>query len=495
MKEESTQLKTKTLSGLFWKFSERIFAQVVTLVVSIILARILVPDDYGVVSIVAIFFAFANVFITGGFSSALMQKKDADIQDYSNILYINLLFSICIYGVLFFTAPFIAKMYSQPILTSVIRVMGLTLFVNSFKSVLCAYVSSKLQFRKFFVSAMAGTTISAVVGISMALNGYGCWALVAQQMTSALIDTCVLFFMTKVRFVFKLDVKKSKGLFKYGWKLLVASEISVLYDEINPLIIGLRFSNADLAFYSKGKSFPSLINSTVGDTLSAVLFPVMAKIQDDKEAILACTRRFMQVASFIIFPLMIGFLTVAENFVLVVLTEKWLGATRYIQAFCIVYMLSIIQTGNLQVIRAIGRSDIILVLEIIKKSIYFVVILLFVLFTKDPLYLAFACIVNTIFASIVNTAPNRKLIGYRYRLQVLDLLPNCIIAIIMGVAVYFVGLIPISSMLVTLCLQVLVGAIVYMAINLIIRNKSLLYLFEVAMGFLKKNKKQEVEDK
>ena len=278
------------------------------------------------------------------------------------------------------------------------------------------------------------------------------------------------------------------GLFRYGWKLLLASEISVLYDEINPLIIGLRFTNADLAFYSKGKSFPSLINSSIGDTLSAVLFPVMAKIQDDKEAVLACTRRFMQVASFIIFPLMIGFLTVAENFVIVILTEKWSGATIYIQAFCIVYMFNIIQTGNLQVIRAIGRSDIILVLEIIKKAVYFVVILLFVLFTKSPIYLALACIINTIFASIINTAPNRKLIGYRYRLQIFDLIPNFVTALLMGFSVYLVGLIALNSRFLILCMQVTVGTVVYLLANLAIKNSSLLYLFDTAKGFLKKNK-------
>ena len=212
MKDETQNLKGQTMSGLLWKFLERIIAQLVSLVVSIILARLPVPDDYGVVSIVAIFFAFANVFISGGFSAALMQKKEADIQDYSNILFINLFSSVCIYVVLFFLAPLISQSYNQSILIPLIRVMGITLFVNSLKSVLVAYVSSHLQFRKSFLSTIIGTIVSAVVGITMAIKGYGCWALVAQQMTSAVIDTVVLYCVTRVRFVFKLNLKKSNGV-------------------------------------------------------------------------------------------------------------------------------------------------------------------------------------------------------------------------------------------------------------------------------------------
>ena len=487
--EEAQNLKRKTIASAFWKFAERMIAQMVSLIVSIILARLLTPDDYSVVGIVAIFFAFANVLISGGFNTALIQKKDADKEDYSSVLVISLIAATVLYVAMFFCAPLIASAYHKSILVPVFRIMGLTLFINAFKAILCAYISSRLQFRKFFFATIGGTLISAVVGISMALSGYGPWALVAQQMTNSIIDTLILYITTRVRFSFRLS-KKSKGLFKYGWKILVASEISVLYDEMNPLVIGLKYSGADLSYYTKGKSFPGLVNSTVGNTLSAVLFPSMAKVQDDKQAILSYTRRFMRLSSFLIFPIMIGFLVVAEQFVLLLLTEKWSPAVIYIQAFCIVYMFDMIQIGNLQVIRAIGRSDLILILEIIKKSTYFTVILLFVLFTDKPEYLALACIINTLFATIVNTYPNRKLIGYRYRMQLIDVLPNFLMSVLMGGVVYTVGLLNLA-LLPLLLLQICVGVGFYLLLSIITRNENLKYLWKTLKSFVKKEKKEK----
>lgn len=490
MVNENVQLKTKTVKGFFWKFAERMSAQLVSLVVSIILARLLTPDDYSVVGIVAIFFAFANAFISGGFNTALIQKKDSDEEDFSSVLFISLSAATVLYIAVFFCAPYIASAYQKDILIPVFRIMGLTLFINGFKSILSAYISSRLLFKKYFICTLLGTIVSAIVGISMAYSGYGPWALVAQQMSMAIISTLSLYLTTKVKFVLRFNTKKAKGLFNYSWKILVATQISILYEEINPLVIGLKYSGADLSYYTKGKSFPGIANSTIGDTLSAVLFPTMSKLQESKSALLNCTRRFMSLSSYVIFPVMIGFLAVADKFILVLLTEKWISATIYIQAFCIVYMFNIIQSGNLQVYRAVGRSDLILKLEVIKKSIYFVNILLFVLFTNRPEYLALACIINTFVATAVNTAPNRKLINYRYRLQVADLLPNLITAILMGVGVYFIGLIKLH-VIISFTLQILSGVLIYVLLSFITQNKNFKYLLNMVKGFLERKSKGE----
>ena len=485
---QENSLKNKTISSMMWKLGERISAQFVSLIVSIILARLLTPDDYGVVGIIAIFFSFANVFISGGFNAALVQKKDADIEDYSSVLFISIISATIVYLLLFLCAPYISQVYGKEILVPIIRVMGITLFINAFKSILCAYISSRLQFKKFFFATIVGTLISAVVGIFMAIKGFGPWALVGQQMTNAIIDTAVLYLSTKVKFVFKFSKQKAKGLFGYGWKILVASTISVLYDEINPLVIGIKYSSANLAFYSKGRSFPGLINSAISDTLASVLFPVMSKMQDDKEAILKHTRNYMRISSFIVFPVMCGFLSIAEKFILILLTEKWLPATIYIQIFCIVYMFNMIQTGNLQVIRAIGRSDIILKLEIIKKSLYFLVILSFVLLSNSPVYLGVACIVNTAIATIVNTAPNKKLVGYKYSMQISDLLLNFITSIVMGCVVYAMGFLNLS-IYILFVLQIITGVLLYVALSFVTRNPSMKYLISSIKGFLFKKER------
>ncbi len=485
--ENNNSLQKSTLSGMIWKFAERIGAQLVSTIVAIVLARLLTPDDYAVIGIVTIFFTFANVFISSGFNTALIQKREADIKDYSTVLYISIAVSVVLYGVLFFTAPLIAGIYDAPILIPVIRVMGLTLIVNAVKSVLCAYVSSTLQFRKFFYSTIIGTAISAVVGIIMAINGFGPWALVAQQMTNTCIDTLILFITTKVRFILVFSIRRLKQLFNYSWKILVSSLISVIYDEINPLIIGIRFTGADLSYYTKGKSFPTLISNTISDTFSAVLFPVISKLQDDTEAVLRYTRRFMKVSSYLIFPLMVGFLAVSDNFVTVVLTDKWMAASIYIQIFCLSYMFNIIQNGNLQAIRAIGRSDIILILEVIKKSLYLAIIVSFILLSDKPEMLAITSIVNTLIATAVNTYPNRKLIGYRYRMQIMDLLPNLLTAAVMGGAVYAMNFIPMNAVLL-LCLQIVAGAVIYVLLSVVTRNENFKYFLDMLKKILKKGK-------
>ncbi len=470
---------------MIWKFAERIGAQLVSTVVAIVLARLLSAEDYSVISIVTIFFTFANVFIASGFNTALIQKKETDIKDYSTVLYLSLGVSVLLYAVLFFTAPTIARLYDAPILTSVIRIMGITLIVNAVKSVLCAYVSSTLQFRKFFYSTLGGTLASAVVGIVMAMNGFGPWALVAQQMTNTCIDTIILFITTRVRFMLVFSFRRLKQLFGYSWKILVSSLIHVIYEEVNPLIIGIKFSGADLSFYSKGKSFPTVVSNTISDTFSAVIFPVISKLQDDTDAVLRYTRRFMRTSSYLVFPLMIGFLAVSDNFVSVVLTDKWMPASIYIQIFCLSYMFNIVQNGNLQAIRAIGRSDIILILEIIKKSMYFIIIALFVIFSRKPELLAVTSILNTVVATLVNTFPNRKLIGYRYRLQIMDLLPNLISSCLMGAAVYAMNYIPMNRALL-LVLQIFAGAVVYVLISVITRNENFKYFIGVIKNFIKK---------
>ena len=265
----------------------------------------------------------------------------------------------------------------------------------------------------------------------------------------------------------------------------MATIIGVLYEEINPLIVGIKYSGTDLSFYSKGKSFPSLLDTTISQTLSSVLFPVMAKVQDDQTMVLTITRRYMKVASFVIFPVMVGFFAVSESFVQVILTEKWLPIVPYIQIFCVSSMFNLVQKGNLEAIKAIGRSDIILILEIIKKSLYFLVIIGFVFWTNHPEMLALSAIICTVIASIVNTYPNRKLIGYKYRYQILDIFPNLILAIVMGAVVYGLGYLPISVYLV-FPLQILAGIMVYVLLSAISRNESFFYALRTIKQFAKR---------
>ena len=482
---DKKKLGISALTGVIWKFSERVGAQLVSLIVQIVLARLLSAEDYAVVGIITIFFAFCNILITGGLNTALIQKKDADIEDYSTVLHVSMILAGVLFVGMFFAAPLIARLYEKEILVLAIRIMSLTFFVNAFTSVLGAYVSSNLQFKKSFLATLVGSVVSAAVGIGMAKSGFGPWALIAQQMTNATCNAITLYCVARMKFVARISWTRFKKLFGYSSKIFAASIISVLYDQINPLIIGLKFTTADLAYYSKGRSFPGLMNSSISDTLSAVLFPVIAKVQDSTEAVLGVTRRYIKVSSYIIFPAMVGLSAVAEAFVLGVLTEKWLPIVPYIRIFSFTYMFNIIQMGNIQAIKAIGRSDISLVLEVLKKGLYFVIIAVFVYFSDSPIMLATSGVICTMVATVINTYPNRKLIGYTYRHQIGDLLPNFVLSMLMGAVVMVVGWLPVAPLLLLL-IQAVVGGAVYVALSILFRNENFFYLLGALKQLLKR---------
>lgn len=491
---EENEIKTKTFSSVIWKFLERMGAQIVSFVVAIVLARILDPKDYSVVSIVTIFFTFANILISGGLNSALIQKKDADREDYSTILHVSVILSIIVYIILFVVAPYIAKLYEQEQLTLMIRVMGLSLPIVAIKSIWCAYISSTLQFKKFFFATIGGTIASAVVGLVLAYNGAGAWALIAQQMTNIVIDTIILIISTRIHILFTVSITKLKVLFKYGWKVFVSSIIGQVYSQAVPMTIGVKYSGADLAFYTKGRSFTDLITTMSTNTFSAVLFPALAKMQDDKQRLLQGTRLFIRVTSFFMFPLMLGLFAVAENFVIVLLTEKWLPAVPYIRIFCIASMFEMIHVGNCETIKAMGKSGTYLIMEIIKKTGYFLTITAFLFLTKSPEHLAVAFIVCTGIAIVVNSIPNIKLLGYKLRYQVMDVLPNLLTALVTCALVFCLNMLTINK-LVLLLIQVIVGAGAYLGINLLIKNTSLLYLVSFIKRVFHKKHKEDANEK
>ena len=477
----SDNLKYKAISNTAWKFAERFCAQGVSILVSIILARILSPDDFGVVSIVTIFFSFANIFITSGLNTALIQKKDADWEDYSSVLLASITVSLIIYIILFFSSPYIALSYGKKELTSIFRIMGMILPVNAIKSVVCAYISSALQFKKFFFATIVGTLISAIIGICMAINNFGAWALVAQQMSNTLIDTLILVLTTKISFVCKFSFKKFFPLFNYGWKVLVSSFLDTLYTQISPLFIGIKYSSADLSFYNRGQSLPVALTGMVNSTLSATLFPVLSKVQDKCEMLLSYTRRFIMLSSYLVFPLMMGFFAVSDTMVRVILTDKWIPAVIYIRIFCLSSMFTMIATGNCETIKAMGRSDIYLKIEIIKKACYFLTIGIFIVVSHSPITLAFSSIVCTVIQIAVNTFPNRKLLGYRYRLQIIDILPNLFISIVMAAIIMLMNRIPINN-IVLLGVQVICGIGLYLFLSIITKNKAYVYLKGILYG-------------
>ena len=483
--DEKSNIKTKVMSGLIWKFAERISAQLVTFIVSIVLARLLSPSHYGAIAIVNIFIALANVFVTSGFGNSLIQKKDADDTDFSSVLYFSILMSIVMYVVVFFSAPAIAKFYKMPILTPVLRVMGLRLIVAGINSVQHAYVSRHMLFKRFFWSTLGGTLASGVVGVVMAYQGFGIWALAAQYMTNTTVDTMVLWFTVKWRPKLLFSLKRLGSMFSYGWKLLVSALLDTGYNELRSLVIGRMYTPSDLAFYNKGKSFPSLVVTNINASIQSVLFPAMANSQDRREQVKAMCRRSIRISSYIMLPLMAGLALVAESFVDLLLTEKWLSCVPFLQISCVTLALMPIQTANLQAINAMGRSDIFLKLEIIKKVMGLTVLICVARY--GVMVIAVSSIFTTIASSVINSYPNRKLLDYGYIEQIRDLFNGIVPLIVMSIAVLIVSFLNIGDFPLMI-LQTIVGMITYVAASLLSKNDSFKYTLEIVKNFLKGRK-------
>ena len=470
--------KNGLLGNLAWKFAERILAQLITFVVSIVLARMLDPSHYGTVALVTIFITIANVFVSDGFGSALIQKKDADKLDLTSVLIFNIGFSIVLYLVLFFCAPLISHFYGEgyEILTPVLRVLGLRLIPTGINSVQQAYVSKNMIFKKFFLATLFGTVLSGIVGIGMAYAGFGVWALVAQYLTSTTVDTIVLALSIGNIYCRGFSFVRLKGLLGFGSKILASGLLIVGYQELRALIIGKLYSSQDLAYYEKGRSFPNLIIANINTSIGAVLFPKMASEQDDRTKIRNTTRNSIRFSAYVMCPLMIGLAAVATPFIRLLLTEKWLPCVPLLQLFCIVYLFQPIHTANMQAIKAVGRSDIMLKLEIIKKTVELVAIAITMWYGVPAIVVGMA-VCATLF-TLFNAYPNIKLIDYTFKEQMADILPSIAMSAIMFVAVSFMQRLPITD-LPMLMLQVLTGAVVYVLLSVMTKNKEFMYILHL----------------
>ena len=477
------KLKDKLIGGLFWKFGERIIAQGVSFILSLILARLLLPEQYGVISIVLVFINLANVLVTDGLGSSLIQKKDAGDVDFSTIFYCGLATSVILYAIMFVAAPFIADFYEEPILTPVIRVLSVQILLSAVRTIQHSYVAKHMLFKKFFWSTLGGTLISGIIGIIMAYNGFGVWALVQQYLTNNAVGIIVLFFTVPWRPKLKFSFASAKQLYGYSWKLLCASFISALYSDLRSMIIGKVYTKEDLAYNSKGAHFPSLIITNVNASISTVLFPAMSQVNDDREALKQLSRKSMRMTTYVIFPMMLGMFVVAEPMINVLLTEKWLPCVPFLQLSCLYWMFQPILTANAQIMKATGKSGTYLKLEIIKKIIGFALVFATMYISVYALVLS-----NVIFAlisTIINIMPTKKLIGYGYREQIMDIIPNLLLSGIMAGVVYLVTFIGLPAFP-TLVIQIALGGVFYLLASYLLKIDSFMFILKRIKKILKK---------
>ena len=466
----------RTLVNFIWRFAERCGAQLVTFIVSIVLARILSPSDYGTIALVTVFTTILQVFIDSGLSTALIQKKDADDLDFSSVFYFNFVICIILYLIMFVSVPFIADFYKDSSLVSIIHVISLTLIISGVKGVQQSYVSRHMLFKRFFFSTLGGTIFSALLGIIMAYAGFGVWAIVFQQLSNNAIDTLILWITVKWRPIKKFSWTRLKHLLSFGWKMLASSLLDTVYNNLRNMIIGKLYTSADLAFYNQGDKFPKLIVTNINTSIDSVLLPTMSNEQDNHVRVRDMTRRAIKISTYIMAPLMIGLAFCAKPIVQIVLTTKWLPCVPYLQIFCISYLFWPIHTANLNAIKAMGRSDLFLKLEVIKKFIG--MILLLITMNISVMAMAYSLLISGLISQVINSWPNRYLLKYSYIDQIKDILPNILMSLIMGVFVYFISYLHLS-VLVSLIIQILLGGIIYLILSILTKNDSFIYLINI----------------
>lgn len=468
-------------------YLENISVQLVNFVISIILARLLEPSHYGTVALLMVFISLANVFVTSGISSALIQKKDADELDYSTMFWFNLMVALVLYGILFFSAPAIGRYYNNDELSLVLRILALSIPLSAFNCIQQAYVSSHMVFKKSFISHSGGVLLSGVVGVILAYCGYGVWALVAQRILQVAFNTILLKLVIKWTPKRMFSINRLKPLFSFGWKMMATGFMFTGYHELRSLIIGKRYSAADLGYYDRGYSFPKLVASNVDSSITRVLFPALSNEQNDKQRLAEKTRRAGKTSAYIMTPILWGMAIVSHPLVLLLLGEKWLPCVPYLQIMCLVWWLQPTQTCSAQAIKAIGRSDLYLYIEIISKAIG-LGLLAYAVLVKDSVFaIAIMFLVGQALAVIIYGGVSAKFIGYKMRHQFVDLLIPALLSLAMCAYAYLISRL-ITNNLVCLLVQIAGGALIYLGLSILTNNDSFKYITS-SLGILKKKNK------
>lgn len=483
MTENPTSLRGKVLSGLFWKVLENGGVQIVQFVISLILARMLGPERYGTIALLLVFIAIANVFIQSGFQTALIQKRQVDDLDYSSVFYLGLGVALLLYAVIFAGAPAVAAFYHDPELKSMLRVLALMIFFGAVVSVQTAMVSRKMEFRKMCAASLLATCLSGIAGVIGAYRSLGTWALVVQQLGTQFLLMVFLWVLVGWKPMRAFSFSRVKALFSYGWKLLCSSLLDTVYNNLYTMVIGRIYQKDVVGYYNRGNQFPQLIVNNLAASIQAVMLPAFSASQEDKERMKAMVRRSIVTSAFVIFPMMAGLVAVAKPLISIILTEKWLPCVPFLQIMCVAYAMWPIHIANLQAINALGRSDIFLKLEIIKKALGLAVLAVSIPF---GIYAMVWLKASTDFAgTIINAYPNKKLLNYSFLEQWRDVFPALVLSVVMGAIVYSLQFFIHNNWLLLIA-QIGVGVLIYGGLAWIFKVESFRYLVGVMKGFQKR---------
>lgn len=477
--------KKKIISSLIYKSFERLSVKGLGLVISIVLARMLAPEDFGQIAIMTVFINLSQVIVESGFTTALVQRNDVNERDYSTVFYINLVLATICFAVLQLSAPLISAYYHQNI-TLPLQVYTFNIFLGAFNALQLARMQKRMQFQKMMVCSLIATVISGVVGIVAAYCGLGLWALILYNMVNSVI-MCIAATLSEKWFPkFEFSLDRAKILYSYGWKMFVSALLCSLYGDLRSLIIGKKFSGNDLAYYNRGQQFPQVISHTMDSAIQSVMFPTMASVQDEKEKLAQILRNTVSMGTYIIVPTMFGLAAVSEAVIQLLLTDKWLPCVPYMQWLCLSNAAVPIISSNLIALKASGRSDIYMRLEILRRIVMLVILLSGILLFNFVEAIAVSCCISSWVDAFISMYPISNLLDYGVKKQITDLWKSVLSAFIMYVAVQGMGVLSWNSSIL-LMVQIFVGVVLYVVLGYLFKNETQKNLVEHALAIIKRN--------
>lgn len=470
------ELRSKALRGVLWSAIDKAGVKAVAFIVSIVIARILSPADYGVIGMILVFIVVANIFIDSGMSQALVQRKNRSAADMATAFYFNIAISVICYIILFFCAPAIANFYSVPMLVPILRVLGLNIIIAAFATVQRANLLAKLDFKTIAVVNICSVTVSGIVGIWMAYTGYGVWALVGQQMSSMLTSSCVFWLFGRWHPTAPFSKESFRILWNFGSKLLATGLVSTIIREINSVAIGRIYRSEELGYYTRAVQTSDMVAITTNEVINAVTFPVLSSLQDNREQMVSVYSRMLGMTAFFIFPIMTGLAVIAKPFISVLLTDKWLPAVVLLQWLCFARMFTPISSLNMNILNAIGRSDLFMKLDFSKIPLTIATMAITIPIGVEAMVIG--SFINTFICYFINAYLPGKLFNFgvkaQFRIFWRIMLSTALMALVTWLAIF-----KIENDLAQLIVGILSGIFSYTLFSLLFRIKELTEIKEI----------------
>lgn len=478
-------LKSSTIQSLLWKLFERGGRAAVELIVQIVMARLLAPEQFGMLSIMLVFVNMGNVIVQSGMNTAIIQAESIERIDCSTVFWMSFSVSLVLYIVVYVAAPTIASFYSSPELIWPLRVLALMLVINAYNAIQIALITRKLDMQKVFRATIASSLVSAVIGIGCALSGAGIWALVVQQLSYQLVNCAMHAIQLDWRPRMEFSAKSAHRLFGFGSRLLASSLLDQAYQSLSDLIIGRQFSTSELGLVSQGKRYPQAIGSVLDGAIQPVMLSAVSRVQSDRDKVKRLVRRALKTSTYLVVPAMALFAVVAPVLVPVLLGAQWVEAVPFLQMYCLIYALLPIHTTNLQALNGIGRSDLFLKLEVIKKAYGAAIICFCAFFLRDVHLMVAGYMASGVISTFVNAWPNREVIGYSYGEQVRDICPAFVLSAAAAIPALLISLLPINSFE-TIMMQLLTFIVIYLGLSALLRVEALTYLLNTLRELLRR---------